>query len=344
MRSLGSDNHSAVHPKIFEAMAKVNLNHDASYGTDALSRKLGERLQELTGPDWAGFHCFNGTAANVMALKAMVKSHESILCTDVSHLNVDECGAPEFHIGAKLITVPSQEGKLSVDQLKEHLIRRGDQHFSQVKAVSITQPTELGTCYSLQEVSEISDFCKEHALHLHIDGARLPNALHHLKCELKDFLQFADAVSFGGTKNGLYGSELVLLKKNFAKDFKFIRKQSMQLPSKTRFLAAQFLEFLSEDLYMKIAEHSCLMAKHLSDQLEDKTDLKGNYPVQSNAVFVNIPKHMVKPLKEKMFFYIWDEFKSEARLMTSFDTTKEELDGFVNTVIELETEQLKEGK
>jgi len=336
MRSLGSDNHSAVHPKIFEAMAKINSNHDASYGTDVLSRKLGERLKEITGPDWSGFHCFNGTAANVMSLKSLVQSHESILCTDISHLNVDECGAPEFHIGAKLITTASKDGKLAVEDLRPHLIRKGDQHFSQVKAVSITQPTELGTCYSLDEMQEISNFCKEHKLYLHIDGARLPNALYSLKCELKDFLKLADAVSFGGTKNGLYGSELVLLKKEHSQNFKFIRKQSMQLPSKTRFLAAQFLEFLNEDLYLEIAEHSCSMARYLSDQLEDKTNLKGNYPIQSNAVFVTIPKNMIKPLKEKMFFYIWDEFKSEARLMTSFDTTKEELDDFVSLVVDLE--------
>lgn len=339
MRSLGSDNHSAVHPKIFEAMAKVNADHDSSYGTDALSRKLGERLQELTGPDWSSFHCFNGTAANVMSLKALVKSHESIVCTEVSHLNVDECGAPEFHIGSKLIPVPSKDGKLSAHLIESQMIRRGDQHFSQVRAVSITQPTELGTCYSLNEMREISNFCKAHDLFLHVDGARLPNALYSLKCELRDFLELSDAMSFGGTKNGLYGSELVLIKKDHSQDFKFIRKQSMQLPSKTRFLAAQFLEFLNNDLYLKIAEHSCSMARYLSDQLEDKTSLKSNYPTQSNAVFVNLPKHMTKALKAKMFFYIWDEVKNEARLMTSFDTTKDELDSFVDLVSKLESEE-----
>lgn len=336
MRSLGSDNHSAVHPKIFEAMAKVNSNHEASYGTDTLSRKLSEKLLELTGPDWQGFHCFNGTAANVMALKSLVKSHESILCTDVSHLNVDECGAPEFHIGAKLITIKSNDGKLKINDLSKHVIRLGDQHFSQVKAVSLTQPTELGTCYSINELKSIAKFCKEHSLYLHIDGARLPNALFTLKCELKDFLKHADAVSFGGTKNGLYGSELVLLKKEKSKDFKFIRKQSMQLPSKTRFLAAQFLEFFKENLYLKIAEHSCSMARYLADQLEEHTNLSANYPVQSNAVFVNLPKDMIKALKSKMFFYIWNEETFEARLMTSFDTSTEELDSFVELIKELE--------
>jgi len=338
MRSLGSDNHSAVHPKIFEAMIKINSDHDASYGTDVMSHKLGERIQELTGPDWSSFHCFNGTAANVMSLKALVQTYESIVCTDVSHLNLDECGAPEFHIGAKLITVPSKDGKLNLEDLESKVIRRGDQHFSQVRAVSITQPTELGTCYSLKEIKEISGFCKKHKLYLHIDGARLPNALHTLKCELKDFLDFADAVSFGGTKNGLLGSELVLLKKKFSTDFKFIRKQSMQLPSKTRFLAVQFLEFLNDDLYLKIAEHSCSMARHLSDQLEDRTSLKTNYPIQSNAVFVNLPKEMVKQLKAKMFFYIWNEVTNEARLMTSFDTTQEELDSFIDLIVKMETE------
>lgn len=329
MRSLGSDNHSGVHPNIMEAIVKVNENHEAAYGTDSLSKELNSIVKNIFGENWNWFHCFNGTAANVMSLKALVKSHHSILCTDVSHLNVDECGAPEFHIGAKLIPIKHNAGKICLTSAKEKIIRLGDQHFSQVGALSITQPTELGTCYSKTELKEVSDFCKNHNLMLHIDGARMPNASYSLNMPLKEIISFADAVSFGGTKNSLFGSELVLIKKDLSQDFKFIRKQSMQLPSKTRFLAAQFIEFFKNDLYLDIAKSSCDMAKYLNDQLNTHTNLKANYPIQSNAVFVNIPKEISKELKKELFFYIWDDKTFEARLMTSFDSTKEEIDNFI---------------
>ncbi len=335
MRSLGSDNHSGVHPQIMDAIVRVNSDHEAAYGTDSLSKELSTTIKELFGTDWNWFHCFNGTAANVMCLKALVQSHNSILCSETSHLNIDECGAPEFHIGAKLITLKHNAGKICLKDAKEKLIRMGDQHFSQVKAVSITQPTELGTCYSKEELSEVKKFCKENNLYLHIDGARFPNAAHSLDMSFKDIIEEVDAVSFGGTKNGLFGSELVLIKKDLSKSFKFIRKQSMQLPSKTRFLAAQFIEFFKDNLYLKIAEHSCSMATYLKNQIEEHTDLKANYPVESNSVFMNFKKEHIKELRKIMFFYVWDEYSLEVRLMTSFNSTKEEIDTFVNKLKEL---------
>ncbi len=336
MRSLGSDNHSGVHPKLMEALVKTNNDHEAAYGTDSISKNLSLVIKEVFGECWSWFHCFNGTAANVMCLKALVQSHQSILCTEVSHLNLDECGAPEAQIGSKLITIKHIHGKIDLIDAKKKMIRFGDQHFSQVGALSITQPTELGTSYNDQEILQIQNFCKEYDLKLHIDGARLVNAAYTQKKSLKSLTEFADAVSFGGTKNGLLGSELVLIKKELSKSFKFIRKQSMQLPSKTRFLAAQFVEFFKDSLFLEIARKSCELAKYLEKEILEKTNLKINYPVESNAVFVNLPKSMVKELRKELFFYIWDEETLEARLMASFDSTQSEIDAFVAKIKLLE--------
>ncbi len=338
MRSLGSDNHSGVHPQIMNAIFRVNKNHEAAYGTDSLSKELSSTIKEIFGNDWSWFHCFNGTAANVMCLKSLVQSHNSILCSRISHLNLDECGSPEFQIGAKLIPIKHNNGKICLLSAAKKIVRLGDQHYSQAKALSISQPTELGTCYSKKELENIKLFCKKNNLFLHIDGARFANASFSLNMSFKEIIKNVDAISFGGTKNGLLGSELVLIKKNFAQNFKFIRKQSMQLPSKTRFLAAQFIEFFKDDLYLKIAERSCLMAKYLKEQIQLKTNLKINYPVESNSVFINLKKNYIKELKKIMFFYIWDEHTFEVRLMTSFDTTKKEINTFVEKLICLTNE------
>jgi threonine aldolase len=334
MKGLASDNHSGVHPLILKALSSVNHDHQHSYGLDEASEQLDSLIKDTFGSEYDGFHVFNGTAANVLSLKALVKSHESVFCSELSHLNVDECGAPEFHLGSKIIALPDHQGKINLKDLEEKLIRFGDQHFSQPKALSITQPTELGTCYSLKELSEIKSFCKSHNLFLHIDGARLSNASYHLKTPLKEIVSGADAISFGGTKNGLMGGELVLLKKEFSKDFKFIRKQLMQLPSKTRFLSEQFITYLSDDLYLKIAKHSCDLASLLHEKIL-KIGLKPTAPSDSNAVFVCLPKHIIKPLKKRFFFYVWNPKTFEVRLMTSFDSTKEEIEEFCNHLQEL---------
>lgn len=335
MKGLASDNHSGVHKDILKALSDCNKDHEASYGTDSYSEALGKKIKQIFGPDFHWFHCFNGTAANVLGLSALVKSYETVFCTDISHLNVDECAAPEKFLGAKLKTVPHENGKIKLSKIKKNLTRYGDQHFSQPKALSITQPTELGTCYSLDEIQSIATFCKENNLRLHIDGARLSNAAYFLETSLKTICLHADAVSFGGTKNGLLGGELILIKKQHASGFKFIRKQAMQLPSKTRFSSSQFLAYFNDDLHLKIAKHSCEMAKLLNEKINEIEGVKVNYPSQSNAVFVNLPKKVIKPLRKKYFFYVWDDQTFEVRLMTSFDTKKTEINDFTKTLKEL---------
>jgi threonine aldolase len=327
--SLGSDNHSGVHPQILESLLSIKEKYAPSYDTDPDSQELKKWLQK----NWQvqdSHLVFNGTAANVLGISAALQSHHAVLCSDVSHLNVDECGAPEKWTGCKLIPIPHVEGKIPLSNLKSYLTRRGDQHSNQVKMISITQPTELGTVYSLSELQLLRDFCDREKLYLHIDGARLGNACYNLRCNFVDILKFADVASVGGTKNGLLFGELVILNRpEFSENFKYLRKQAMQLPSKTRFLAKSFLTYLTTGLWREIAQHQCDLAAYLADEILKNTKLSLNYPVQSNGVFCCLPQAWIKPLRQEFFFYVWNEQTFECRLMTSFCTSKEEIDQFV---------------
>lgn len=333
MRGFGSDNHAGIHPQIMEAIVKANVDHAASYGTDQLSEQCRQVFKNKFGSQTEIFFVFNGTAANVLALKSMMKSFESCLATEMSHLNVDECGAPEFFAG-KIIPVHSINGKLTVSELEKHIIRLGDQHFAQPRVLSLTQPTEVGTVYSLEELKILVSWAKKNKLFIHMDGARLTNAITTLKCGYKEMTTDLgiDVVSFGGTKNGLmFGEAVVFLNPQCAQDFKFYRKQAAQLPSKTRFMATQFLAYFNDQLAEKIASHSCDMAMYLKSEIEklNSSSLKISYPVQSNAVFVQIPQKMIKTLRSKFFFYVWNEENFECRLMTSWDSQKSDIDQFI---------------
>lgn len=334
MRGFGSDNHSGVHPEILQAITLANVDHTPSYGTDQFTEQCQDLFKKHFGKSCEVFFVFNGTAANVLSLKAMMKSHESCFVTDISHLNLDECGAPEFFAG-KLIPLKSHQGKLTVAELEKQLIRLGDQHYTQPRVVSLTQPTEVGTLYSIDEIQSITAWAKKNNLFVHMDGARFTNAIYKLNCSMQQLTTDLgiDVLSFGGTKNGLmFGEAVVILNPALAKDFKYIRKQAAQLPSKTRFIAAQFLAFFNNDLYLKIAKHSCDTAQYFVEQLSGK--LKINYPVQSNALFAEIPQPLVKKLRQKYFFYVWDEKTFECRLMTSWDTQKQDIEGFCKALDE----------
>ena len=327
-RGFGSDNHSGVHPTILEALMAANGGHAPSYGTDPLTRETSKLFQEALGPTAEAFFVFNGTASNVLCLESLVQPHQSILCGITSHLWLDECGAPERYLGSKLVPVPTHAGKLRSEDLEAHLIRRGDQHFAQPGALSITQPTELGTTYSIDELEELIDFARKHALKIHIDGARLGNAASHLGLPLRALAGDLgiDALSFGGTKNGLLGAEaVVLFGQATTAGFRHRRKQAMQLPSKTRFIAAQFSAYLRNDLWKEIASHANHMAKVLHHQIATLDTVEVPYPVESNAVFALIPKTWVKPLRRSHFFYVWETDPCMVRLMTSFDTTEAEI-------------------
>ena len=337
MKGFGSDNHSGVHPELLAAVINANVDHAPSYGTDIFTAEANKKFKSHFGESCSVYFVFNGTAANALALQSLIKRHQAIFCTDISHLNRDECGAPEFFAG-KLLTLPHENGKLTVEILKNAYIRRGDQHYSQAKVVSLTQPTELGTCYSLSEIKDIADWAHSQNLYVHIDGARLTNAVHFLKTSFKEMTtdQGVDIVSFGGTKNGLMmGEAILVLNSKLADDLKYIRKQAGQLPSKTRFIAAQFSRYLTDDLYKKIANHSCSMAQLLFENLQSLPQIKITQPRQSNAVFAIIPQPWVKILREKYFFYVWDEKTFECRLMTTWDTTTTEITEFTKLIRQL---------
>lgn len=341
MKGFGSDNHSGIHPELLQSIIEANVDHAPSYGTDEVSERAIARFREHFGAKTEVFFVFNGTASNVLALRFMADRHESIICSEVSHLNMDECAAPEFFAG-KLMCVSSTEGQISLETLKQSLVRRGDQHYSQARVVSLTQPTELGTCYSLQQIKEITDWAHQNGLLVHMDGARLTNALVHLNCTFKQMTTDlgVDVVSFGGTKNGLLAGEAILvLNPELAalskQKLKYIRKQSAQLPSKTRFIACQFERYLSNDLYLKIAQHSTQMAQKLYEGLQGLPRIRVTAARQSNAVFAEIPQEWIKAVREKYFFYVWNEKTFECRIMTSWDTKADEVDGFIQRLREL---------
>lgn len=335
MKGFGSDNHAAIHLTLLKSIQEANVDHAPSYGTDFWTEKADQEFKNLLGENARSFYVFNGTAANILCLKSLIQSYESVLVSDISHLNVDECGAPEFFTGGKLIPLPSEHGKLRLKDLKDALIRRGDQHFSQVRAISLTQPTELGTVYSLEELQEIVQWAHQENLYVHMDGARICNAAHHLGCSLRQMTTDIgiDVISFGGTKNGfLFGEAVVFLNPKLTKNFKYIRKQTAQLPSKTRFIACQFATYLQSGLYKEIAAHACNMAERLFQGLRNIPGVEITAPRQSNAVFAILPKNKIKEIRQKYFFYVWNEKTFECRIMCSWDTRTEEVDDFINVL------------
>lgn len=337
-RGFGSDNHAGTHPLILQSFAEANADHAPSYGTDDWTDQAMAEFRKHFGPDAQVFFVFNGTAANVTALRAITKSYQSVFCSDVSHINVDECGAPEQMAGCKLIPIASKDGKLSLQDLEEAFIRRGDQHYSQTQVLSLTQPTELGTTYSLEELRALIQWAKNKKLYVHLDGARIANAAQSLQLSFREFTTDlgVDVVSFGGTKNGLMmGEAVIFLNKTLAHDFKYIRKQSCQLPSKSRFIACQFLAYLRNNLWQDIASNSLARAEELYEAVKEIPGVTLRGRPQSNAVFAKIPAHWVKPLREKYFFYVWDENTFECRWMTSWDTKSEDIQGFAQALKEL---------
>lgn len=338
-RGFGSDNHAPVHPKILEGLAHINHGHAPSYGTDPLTQQAIEVFQKHFGAQAQVFFVFNGTAANVLALQALTSGFESVLCSDVAHIHVDECAAPEYSAHVKLLPRPTIEGKLQLGDLEKSLIRRGDQHYSQIKAVSITQPTELGTVYSLEEIRQINAWARANKLYTHMDGARLANAVVSLNTSFRELctdLQL-DVVTFGGTKNGLMmGEAVIILNPSLGENFKYRRKQLGQLPSKTRYLSSQFLSYFEDDLWKDIAGHSLNMAQSLRQSVEGIPGVELKLPTQSNAVFARIPKAWIKALRQEYFFYVWNEADDsssfECRWMTSWDTQPADIQGFADAL------------
>ncbi|MCF8222170.1 MAG: threonine aldolase [Bacteroidales bacterium] len=330
-RGFASDNNSGIHPDIMKEMEAVNKGHVIGYGDDTYTREAEELFRIIFGSETEVFFVFTGTAANVLGLKALTRSWNSIITAFTAHIEQDECGAPEKFTGCKLLTVDTPEGKINKDMLTRHLHGFDFEHHSQPKVVSITQSTEMGTVYTPEEVSELAEFVHGHGMLLHMDGARIANAAAALNLPFRDFTTDAgvDVLSFGGTKNGMmYGEAVCFLRNGLSKDFKYIRKQGMQLASKMRYVAAQFIAYFRNDLWLKNAVHANNMAAALAERIDGIEGINRTQEVYSNGVFVTIPGTVADEVRSQYFFYPWNEELSEYRLMTSWDTTGDDIENF----------------
>jgi threonine aldolase len=318
-----------------EAIGKANAGHAFGYGHDRWTERTEALLQEHFGTGSRPFLVWGGTAANVLSLRACCRPWEAAICTATAHLNVDEAGAPEGIAGVKLLATEGEQGKLDPELIDGLIVRQGDEHAVQPRIVSISQSTELGTVYETHEVAAIAETAHRRGLLLHMDGARLGNAAAALEETLAGASTAlgVDVLSFGGTKNGALGAEaVVFLNAELAHGFQYLRKQSLQLASKMRFLAAQFEDLLADDLWRSLADHSNQMAARLAALIRDVPGLTITRPVQANAVFATLPEDAVAVLQRQFDFYIWDQRLSEVRFMCSWDTTVEDVERLAGAV------------
>jgi threonine aldolase len=331
-RGFASDNNAGIHPEVLKAIQNANIGHCIAYGDDIYTQNAIAKIKEHFGKNIDVYFMFNGTGSNVLGLKMLTESYNSIICAETAHINVDECGAPEKFTGCKLLSVPTKNGKLTIEKIKYHMHDFGFEHHSQPKVISIAQVTELGTVYTSNEIKEITEYAHENEIFVHMDGARICNAAASLDSSLREITMDVgiDVLSFGLTKNGAMNAEAVIFfNKKLSENFKYYRKQGMQLASKMRFMAVQFEALFTNNLWKKIAEHANKMAKVLAERIAEYPQIQITQEVEANGVFAIVPLEIIPKLQREFFFYMWDETNSEVRWMTSFDTTEEDIDIFI---------------
>lgn len=331
-RGFGSDNHSGISPEILESIIDANRDHALAYGDDEWCKHAEELFKKEFGESARVYFVFNGTGANVLSIDLMCRSHEAVVCAETAHINVDECGAPQRITGCRLLTVKTVDGKLTPEGVKTQLHGFGFEHHSQPKAISISQPTELGTLYTKDEIKALAELAHSYGMYLHIDGARLANAAVAMECSFKELTTDlgVDVVSFGGTKNGLLmGESCVVLNDRLGEAAKYRRKQMGQLCSKMRFMAAQFIGYLEKGTWRRNAVHSNVMAQKLYQEVSKVKGVDVLYKVEANSVFAKLPRKVWQGLQEDYFFYYWNEDNDEVRWMCSFDTTEDDIMAFV---------------
>jgi threonine aldolase len=339
-KSFKSDNYSGCSQEILQYLNEINFEHQAGYGDDQVTQEALKYFKKEFGEEVEVFFVFNGTGANVVSLKAMVKSYNSIICASTAHINVNEVGAPEAIIGSKLLAIQSEDGKITLEQIKrtyQNETSRG-RHSTLPKVVSLTQCTELGTVYEPEEITKISDWCHQNDLYLHVDGARISNAAAGLQKSFAEITKDCgvDVLSFGGTKNGLmFGEAVIFFEKNLAKEFAYLQKQNLQLCSKMRFLSGQFVPFFRDELWLKNSLQANQTTEYLEKELRKINEVRITQKVESNHVFAVLPKEVSLALEAGGCCYIWNQEKGEVRFVTSFDTTEEDVRKIVSKIKEL---------
>jgi threonine aldolase len=340
-RGFASDNFAGAHPDVLAAVADANQGHAPAYGDDSWTAATDDLFRDYFGAAVTTSLVFNGSAANVLSLLAAARPADAVICAETAHMNVDECGAPEHNAGVKLLTVTTPDGKLTPELVTRRMkrVRVGDLHQAQPRIVSISNATELGTVYTANEVLALAELAHERDMLLHVDGARLANAAASLDVPLRALATDAgaDLLSFGGTKNGLLlGDAVVFINPELARDYQFIRKQSLQLASKMRFIAAQFDALLRDDLWLRNARHANAMALRLAQAVKEIPAVRITQPVESNAVFALLPPPATERLLEQwpgeLPFHVWSEEIGEVRWMTAWDTTDDDVDRFAAAI------------
>ncbi len=334
-RGFASDNYAGVHGAVLEAISRANVDHQSAYGDDVVTERAASMVKDLFGTQAEFYPVFNGTGANVVALQSLTERWQSVVCSGSAHIHADEGGAPEAVAGTKLWTVPTSDGKLLPADVQSQCFDMDFVHRAQPGAVSITQSSEMGTVYTPEEIAALAEVAHGNGLAFHMDGARLSNAVASLGVGVREFTTDAgvDAVSFGLTKNGAMLAEaIVVLEPERVRGIDFLRKTSMQLASKMRFLSAQFIGLLEDDLWLRSAAHANEMARRLEAGVRDLPAVQVTQSVQANAVFAILPSEVRKALQDRFHFYTWDQGTGEVRWMCAWDTTPQDVDSFVAAI------------
>jgi threonine aldolase len=337
VRAFASDNYAGVHPEVLAALVSANDGHQVAYGEDVYTERLQQVMRAHFGTQAQTYPVFNGTGANVVALQALTSRWEAVICADTAHINADEGGAPETMAGLKLHTVSTPDGKLTPQLVDRQAWGFGDEHRAQPAVVSITQSTELGTRYTPDEISALADHVHSLGMTMHLDGARISNAAAGLDLPFRAFTSDVgvDVVSFGGTKNGLMAAEaVVVLNPDAVTGVGYLRKTSMQLASKMRFVSAQLVALLEGDLWLRNARHSNAMAQRLATAVREIPGVQVTQPVEANAVFAILPPDVTERLQKRFRFYTWNPHTGEVRWMCAFDTTGADVDTFAAAIAE----------
>jgi len=333
MKSFASDNNSGVHPRIMQAIIDANQGHALGYGADDWTEEADEIFRQIFGEDVQPYYVFNGTGSNIVVLQALTRSYGSIICAATAHIHTDECGAPEKATSAVLKPVSTPDGKLTPELVAQELHGFGVQHHSQPQVISISQSTEMGTVYTVEELKALCDYAHARGLYVHMDGSRLANACAHLGVGLRELSLDCgvDVLSLGGTKNGMMmGEAIISFHPDLNDSLMYLRKQSAQLYSKMRYLSAQFTAYFKDDLWLQNAKHANAMAQYLADKLRILPEVHFTQKVEANSLFLIMPEEVIDRITEDYFFYVWDEITYEARLVCSWDTTPSDVDDFTN--------------